>query len=39
VWEENDADPHVLFPHKLFCEVDLQSIFDSTVEVGVSFAL
>ena len=33
-WEENDANPHV-FPHKLFNEVELQSIFDCTVEVGV----
>ncbi|KAI0306301.1 hypothetical protein B0F90DRAFT_731930 [Multifurca ochricompacta] len=31
-WEENDASPHV-FPHKLFSEVELQSIFDCTVEV------
>jgi len=33
VWEENDSNPHV-FPHKLFSEVELQSIFDCTVEVG-----
>ena len=32
-WEENDTTPHV-FPHKLFDEVELQSIFDCTVEVG-----
>ncbi|KAI9459437.1 hypothetical protein BJY52DRAFT_1148908 [Lactarius psammicola] len=31
-WEENDANPHV-FPHKLFNEAELQSIFDCTVEV------
>ncbi|KAH9981741.1 hypothetical protein BJV74DRAFT_853868, partial [Russula compacta] len=31
-WEENDTNPHV-FPHKLFDEVELQSIFDCTVEV------
>ncbi|KAH9020446.1 hypothetical protein EDB85DRAFT_2095013 [Lactarius pseudohatsudake] len=31
-WEENDANPHV-FPHKLLNEVELQSIFDCTVEV------
>lgn len=36
VWEENDANPHV-FPHKLFSEVALQSIFDCTVEVGSVF--
>ena len=35
MWEENDANPHV-FPHKLFSEVELQSIFDCTVEVGPS---
>ncbi len=38
MWEENDANPHV-FPHKLFNEVELQSIFDCTVEVGSSFHL
>ncbi|KAF8503259.1 hypothetical protein F5888DRAFT_1660166 [Russula emetica] len=32
LWEENDNNPHV-FPHKLFEEVELQSIFDCTVEV------
>ena len=36
VWEENDTNPHV-FPHKLFSEVALQSIFDCTVEVGTVF--
>ena len=36
VWEENDANPHV-FPHKLFSEVALQSMFDCTVEVGSAF--
>ena len=36
MWEENDANPHV-FPHKLFSEVGLQSIFDCTVEVGTVF--
>ena len=33
VWEENDTNPHV-FPHKLLDEVELQSIFDCTAEVG-----
>ncbi|KAI9511113.1 hypothetical protein F5148DRAFT_1173785 [Russula earlei] len=32
VWEDNDTNPHV-FPHKLFNQVELQSIFDCTVEV------
>ena len=32
VWEEKDTNPHV-FPHKLFEEAELQSIFDCTVEV------
>lgn len=36
VWEEKDANPHV-FPHKLFEEAELQSIFDCTVEVGSLF--
>lgn len=36
MWEENDTNPHV-FPHKLFKEVELQSIFDCTVEVGSLF--
>ena len=36
MWEENDANPHV-FPHKLFSDVALQSIFDCTVEVGYAF--
>ena len=36
IWEENDTNPHV-FPHKLFAEVELQSIFDCTVEVGPLF--
>ncbi|KAI0263356.1 hypothetical protein BC834DRAFT_309854 [Gloeopeniophorella convolvens] len=31
-WEAHDASPHV-FPHRLFCEVELQSVFDCTVEV------
>jgi len=37
-WEENDNNPHV-FPHKLFEEIDLQSIFDCTVEVGSLFGV
>jgi len=37
VWEENDTNPHV-FPHKLFEEVELQSIFDCTVEVELPFS-
>jgi hypothetical protein len=36
LWEENDANPHV-FSHKLFEEVELQSIFDCTVEVSFLF--
>jgi len=36
VWEENATNPHV-FPHKLFSEAALQSIFDCTVEVGSAF--
>jgi hypothetical protein len=38
VWEENDGNSYV-FPHKLFSEVELQSIVDCTVEVGDSFVL
>jgi hypothetical protein len=32
-WEEKDTNPHV-FPHKLFEEAELKSIFDCTVEVS-----
>ena len=38
VWEEKDNNPHV-FPHKLFEEVELRSIFDCTVEVRSLFWL
>jgi len=36
LWEENDTNPHA-FPHKLFDDVELQSIFDCTVEVSSTF--